>query len=302
MYVYISYQVFLICIGREMVRLAAVEGGGTTWVVAICENTPDNIIDRMTVPTNDPKETLGSLRAWLSSRQFDAIGLFDILVIRVLQRLNALYAGIGTFGPVDCDPSSPHYGYITSTPKPGWKNTDVLCLLGVREFNKPFKFDTDVNAPALAEYFLHRDSGVKSCAYITIGTGIGVGLVIDGKTVHGLLHPEAGHIRVGRESGDVFAGTCPFHLDCVEGMCASGALAMRKEINASELPNVPDNDPLWNTCAYYLASLCTNLVLIASPERITIGGGIMQRKSLYNKIRVGKSFTAPFLNIELNPC
>ena len=96
------------------------------------------------------------------------------------------------------------------------KNTDVLGILGVRHGEIPYKFDTDVNAPALAEYFLHRESGTKSCAYITVGTGIGVGLVIDGKTVHGLLHPEAGHIRTGREPGDEFEGTCPYHGDCVE--------------------------------------------------------------------------------------
>ncbi|CAM9384471.1 unnamed protein product [Ectocarpus fasciculatus] len=250
-----------------MVRFAAVEGGGTTWVAAICENTPDNVVERSSFKTqSDPKETLGAIKAWLSSRRFDSIG-------------------VGTFGPVDCDPASSTYGFITSTPKKGWKNTDVLSLLGVREFGKPFKFDTDVNAPALAEYFLHKESGMKSCAYITIGTGIGVGLVIDGKTVHGLLHPEAGHIRVGREPGDVFKGNCPYHSDCVEGMCASGALAMRKEIDATLLPQVPDDDPLWTTCAFYLAELCANLILIASPERICIGGGIMQRRSLYPKIR-----------------
>ena len=274
-----------------MVRFAAIEGGGTTWVAAICENTPDNIMERCSFRTqSDPKETLGAIKVWLSSRRFDSIGGCSVNIL--LQKLSIIYfcynraAGVGTFGPVDCDPASPRYGYITSTPKKGWKNTDVLGLLGVREFGKPFKFDTDVNAPALAEYFLHKESGRKSCAYITIGTGIGVGLVIDGKTVHGLLHPEAGHIRVGREPGDVFPGNCPYHSDCAEGMCASGALAMRKEIDATDLPNVPDNDPLWTTCAFYLAELCANLVLIASPERICIGGGIMQRRSLYPKIRV----------------
>jgi fructokinase len=258
-----------------MVRFAAVEGGGTTWVAAICENAPDNIIDRETFPTKgNPEETLGEVRKWLSVRHFDAIG-------------------VGTFGPVDCDAASPRYGYITSTPKPGWKNTNVLGLLGIREFGKPFKFDTDVNAPALAEYFLHRDVGLKSCAYITIGTGIGVGLVIDGKTVHGLLHPEAGHIRVGREPGDDFAGTCPYHGDCVEGMCASGALALRRGVSPAALAGLGAEDPLWNTCAHYLAALCANLILIASPERIVIGGGIMQRKCLYKKIRVYIYFFLP---------
>jgi fructokinase len=248
-------------------RFAAIEGGGTTWVAALCEGSPSNIIEREVFRTTTPEETLGQIRAWLAQRQFDSLG-------------------VGSFGPVDAEPSSPTYGYITSTPKPGWKNTDVLGLLGVRGLGKPFKFDTDVNAPALAEYFLHKETGINSCAYITIGTGIGVGLVIGGNTVHGLLHPEAGHIFTSREQGDTFEGNCPFHKDCVEGMCASGALAKRRGFTIEDLPGLSDDDPLWNTCAHYIAGLCVNLVLIASPERISIGGGIMNRACLYPKIRV----------------
>ena len=118
-----------------------------------------------------------------------------------------------------------------------------------------------------------------------MGTGVGVGLVINGKTVHGLVHPEGGHLPVARMPGDSFAGTCPFHGACIEGLCSTGALAARKGISPSELPGLDDNDPVWDACAFYLASLCANLILIASPERIAIGGGVLKRSILYPKIR-----------------
>jgi fructokinase len=149
----------------------------------------------------------------------------------------------------------------------------------------PFRFDTDVNAPALAEYIFHKQPGQTSCAYVTVGTGIGVGLIINGATVHGLLHPEAGHLMVAKQVGDTFEGTCPFHGCCIEGMCSTGALAARKGCPASALPDLLDEDPLWDTCAFYLAQLCASLILIASPERIVIGGGVMNRRCLYAKIR-----------------
>ena len=154
-------------------KFAAVEGGGTSWAVAIMEDTCDNIIERTRFVTTTPEETLGSIKAWLSERTFDAIG-------------------VASFGPIDANLNSEHFGYITSTPKPNWAFVNVLGLLGVREMNIPFRFDTDVNAPAYAEFVLDGDSSIESCAYITVGTGIGVGLVCNGKTVHGLMHPEAG--------------------------------------------------------------------------------------------------------------
>ena len=233
-------------------KLAAIEGGGTTWVAVIAHESPENIVERADFKTELPEKTLGEIRDWLTKREFDAIG-------------------IATFGPVDAVESSPTYGYITSTPKPNWDNTgvffvskksrlhccsqtslmlrtlfplisrflllimscgivDVLGLLGIRQFGKPFKFDTDVNAPALAEFLKNRElnASLSSSAYITIGTGVGVGLVVNGQTVHGLLHPEAGHIMVARQPGDDFEGTCPYHGACIEGLCSSGALAARK--------------------------------------------------------------------------
>lgn len=126
-----------------------------------------------------------------------------------------------------------------------------------------------------------------SSAYITVGTGIGVGLVVNNHTVRGLMHPEAGHIMVGRQEGDTFQGTCPFHGSCVEGMCATGALTARKGLSdSSGLANLTDDDPVWDACAYQLAQLCAQLVYIASPEKIRLGGGVMNRTCLYPKIRV----------------
>jgi fructokinase len=195
--------------------------------------------------------------------------------------------GVASFGPVDCNVSSPTFGFITTTPKPNWANTDVLSGLGLRDEFKtvPFKFDTDVNAPAMAEYYVNARPNQSSSAYITVGTGIGVGLVINGKTVHGMMHPEGGHIQVARKLGDTFEGTCPFHGSCVEGMCSSGALAKRKGCLVDELPAISDDDELWDTCSYYLAQLCATLILTVSCERIVIGGGVLNRQILYVKIR-----------------
>lgn len=263
-------------------RFAAIEGGGTSWQAAIAVDHPDNIIERFRISTSpNPATTLGELREWLSKREFDAIG-------------------VATFGPVDANPRSSTYGYITSTPKPGWRNTDVLTLLGVRDFGKPFLFDTDVNAPAWAEHIMANESHKSSSAYITVGTGIGVGLVVNNQTVRGLMHPEAGHIMVARQPEDTFPGTCPFHGACIEGMCASGALTARKHLSdSSELAGLDDEDPLWDSCAYHLAQLIAQLVYIASPERVLLGGGVMNRASLYPKIRVSEISTFPVINSAL---
>jgi fructokinase len=250
-------------------RLAAIEGGGTTWVCAIAVDAPDNFVERAVFPTADPETTLGQVREWLRSQTFDAIG-------------------IASFGPIDAKIGSSTFGYITSTPKPKWGNTNVVGLLGLYdEFKQyPFMFDTDVNAPALAEYTLHgKAASLTSCAYITVGTGIGVGFVINGQTVKGMMHPEAGHIQVKRCPGDEFPGSCPFHGDCVEGMCSTGALCGKANCSPHDLPNLSDDDIVWEHCAFYIAQLCATMVMVASPELICIGGGVLNRASLYPRIR-----------------
>ena len=252
-----------------MTIFAAVEGGGTSWVVVLVEDKPDNIIEREQFVTETPEITLSKIRLWLNNRKFEAIG-------------------IASFGPIDAKKTSRTFGFITSTPKPNWGNTDVLRLLGMYDEFKdiPFEFDTDVNGPAYAEYCLHGSNSMSSCAYITIGTGVGVGLVVNGQTVKGLVHPEGGHMLVAPKPLDSFEGSCPFHGKCVEGMVSSGALCQRLQCTIHELPNFPDEHPVWDTTAYYIAQLCCNLVLLASPEHISIGGGIMNRTSLYPAIRV----------------
>ena len=232
---------------------------------AIAENEVDNFVERSVFVTADPETTLAQVRTWLNAQKFDAIG-------------------IASFGPIDAKIGSPTFGYITSTPKKLWTNTNVLNLIGMNDEFKgvPFRFDTDVNAPALAEFNLHRQSNdATSSAYITVGTGIGVGLVVNGSSVKGMMHPEAGHIQVKRSPGDTFAGTCPYHGDCVEGMCSSGALTARAQCTIHDLPDLADDHEVWDTTAYYIAQLCSTLVMVASPEVICIGGGVLNRTTLY---------------------
>lgn len=265
-----------------MVRFAAIEGGGTKWIAAICEGEPSNIIEKAEFETlPSPLETLTHVKNWLLTKSFDSIG-------------------VASFGPIDANKNSPSYGFITSTPKPGWRNANVLKFLGVYdEFQHlPCLFDTDVNAPALAEFKYHQknkgeapsssEAGhhATSGAYITIGTGVGVGLIINNESVKGLLHPEAGHISVRPCPGDEFyEGSCPFHGTCIEGMCSIGSLAKRLNCSKHDLPSYPDDNPIWDKAAYYIAQLCVNLTLVASPERISIGGGVLKRASLFPRIR-----------------
>jgi len=251
-------------------RLLGIEGGGTTWVAVIAEDKPDNIVERAEFETRDPESTLRDVREWFTQRVYDSVG-------------------VATFGPVDAIRSSKTYGYITATPKPGWRDTDVLGLLGLRAETKPVAFDTDVNAPALAEYTSLKQQrgaeGLTSCAYVTVGTGVGVGLVVNGGTVHGLMHPEAGHMYVPTLPDDTFGGNCPFHGCCVEGMCGTPALAARLNLPPAALKDLPDDHPVWDIVANQLAHLCNTLVMVASPQKISLGGGVMNRAILYPKIR-----------------
>jgi len=250
-------------------RFAAIEGGGTSWVCAIAVDEVDSFVERREIKTSDPAATLGQVRSWLNSQTFDAIG-------------------IGSFGPIDAKSDSPTFGFITSTPKKLWTNVNVLEMIGLYDEFKdvPFRFDTDVNAPALAEFDLHRQSvSLTSSCYITVGTGIGVGLVVNGHSIKGMMHPEAGHIQTKRAPGDSFAGICPYHNDCVEGMCSTGAIAARVGCTRADLPGLSEGDAVWESTAYYLAQLCVSVILVASPEVICIGGGVLNRASLYPSIR-----------------
>jgi len=185
---------------------------------------------------------------------------------------------------VDLSKGSPTWGYITTAPKPGWQNIDIMGpLLAVRQV--PCGFDTDVNAPALEEFRSFARPGEESCAYVTVGTGIGVGLVVNGKCVKGLLHPEGGHIPVLRRPGDAYAGAPGPHPWSLEGQCSSGAIAERAGVPVDQLKDIPDDHEVWSDVGWMLGSLCATLTLVCSVERIVLSGGVMQRRSLFPRIR-----------------
>ncbi|CAF0815722.1 unnamed protein product [Adineta steineri] len=246
--------------------VAGIEMGGTGCKVAISnENGQYDNNYSLQIVTTDPEYTLREIYEWLESkrseRPFVAIG-------------------IACFGPVDLDKTSKHYGYITTTPKPGWQYVNVVGAF--KGLNVPVAFETDVNAPAMTEAALRGDS---SAAYITIGTGVGVGLVLEGRPVHGLMHPEGAHIKCERFAGDDYAGDCPYHNSCIEGMSKAKAVADRLKISPNLLSKVPDDDPVWNIQAYYIAQLCASVIYLTSVKRIIIGGGLTKRNGLFEHIR-----------------
>ena len=237
---------------------AGVELGGTK-CVAILARGPDQILSLETVPTTSPDETLGRIEQilvrWRSEQGFAAVG-------------------IGSFGPLDLDLASPNYGRITSTPKPGWRGTDVLGRLQSAA-GVPAAFDTDVNAAALAEMRWGAGQGFGDFAYITVGTGVGVGLIVNGKPTRGFAHCELGHIRVARLPGDDFPGSCRFHGDCVEGLAAGPSLKARAGDAAQQLGR---DDPVWQSVAWAIAQLCHAIVCAAAPRAIAIGGGVVENQ------------------------
>jgi fructokinase len=242
--------------------IAGLELGGTK-CVAILATGPEDIRARETVPTTDPATTLAALEAVVDGWQFDAIG-------------------VASFGPLDLDPASPAFGSVSRTPKPGWSGTDLTRRLAAR-YGKPLAIQTDVVGAALAEGRWGAAQGLSSHCYITIGTGVGVGLISGGQPVQGVAHGEAGHMRVARAAGDSFAGACPFHGDCVEGLISGPALALRFGRPGRDLS---DDGPEWDHFVHDLAGLLHNLVMVAAPERIAIGGGVMAaREGLFPLVR-----------------
>lgn len=241
----------------------AIEAGGTKFVCAVGTG-PHDLRSTTRIATTTPEETLRHVRAFFEAQP----------------TLTAL--GVGSFGPVDLQPTSPTYGYITSTPKPGWQNTDLAQHLQ-RELKVPVAFDTDVNAAAIGEHRWGAAQGIGSCLYITVGTGIGGGALVNGEPVQGLVHPEMGHLIIPHDrTRDPYAGFCPFHGDCLEGLAAGPALLDRWGKPAEALP--PDH-PAWALEAHYLALALVNLILTLSPERIILGGGVMHQEVLFPMIR-----------------
>jgi fructokinase len=239
---------------------AAIEAGGTKWVCAV-GSSPDEIIAVERFSTTSPEETLGHAIRFFQpfSRDIKAIG-------------------VGSFGPIDLHPDSPDYGFITTTPKEGWQFTDVVGPL--REaFHVPVGFDTDVNAAALGEFRWGAAQGLDTFVYITVGTGLGGGAMVNGKLLHGLLHPEMGHMLLPHEKlSDQFAGACSFHGDCLEGMVSGPALEKRWQARGETLPS---EHPAWQHTAHSLALGLVNIICILSPQRIILGGGVMHQPQLF---------------------
>jgi fructokinase len=248
-----------------MTRLyGGIEAGGTKFVCAIGSG-PDEIQDETRFSTTTPEETIGRAIEFFRKRQADLAAV-----------------GIASFGPVDPDPGSPTYGYITSTPKPDWADVDFAGPVR-QALDLPVGFDTDVNGAALGEHRWGAAQGMDTFLYLTIGTGIGGGGMIGGKLMHGLIHPEMGHILVRHDRAtDPFEGICPFHGDCLEGLASGPAIQARWGQPVESL--IPDH-PGWQLQAHYLAQAVANLVCTLSPQRVIMGGGVMRARQLFPLIR-----------------
>jgi fructokinase len=242
-----------------------VEGGGTKFNCMIATG-PDDVVAMDRFPTAGAAETMDSVIRFFQANIGD----------------NTLAAvGIASFGPVDLNPSSPRFGFITTTPKPGWQMVDIAGTVRER-LGVPVGFDTDVNAAALGEYRWGAAQGADPVVYITVGTGIGGGGYVNGKPLHGLIHPEMGHLLLPQIPGDDFTGICPYHGRCLEGMASGPALGARTGKPAKDL--APD-DPVWELEARYLALALANITYVLSPRRVVLGGGVMEQRQLFPRIQ-----------------
>lgn len=244
-----------------------VEAGGTKFNCVVGRSASE-ITARASFPTTTPKETLANALAFFT-REIETQGPIAAM-------------GVACFGPVDLNPRSARYGYITETPKPYWSNTDVLGAIA-GELKVPAAFDTDVNGSALGELTLGAAQGLEDFVYVTIGTGVGAGIFANRQPIKGSMHPEIGHLLMPHDrERDPFPGACPFHGNCLEGMAAGPSLEKRWGCKAETLP--PDHEA-WSLQADYLAAMCWNITAAYSPQRIILGGGVMKQAHLFPKIR-----------------
>ncbi|MGI6250881.1 MAG: ROK family protein [Anaerolineaceae bacterium] len=244
-----------------------IEGGGTKFICAVADSSGQILVEER-IPTTDPTSTLGACARFFLTQQ---------------SQLGALTAlGIACFGPLDPRKNSPHYGKILATPKPSWAGTDVVAFFA-RRLGLPIAFDTDVNGAVLADHLWGAGKGIQNLVYFTIGTGIGGGLLLDGRLVHSGLHLEMGHMRIPipPEMGS-FKGVCPFHGNCFEGLASGPAVEARWGCNAADLP---DSHPAWELEARLIAHALHNTACLLAPERIILGGGVTQQTKLFPLIR-----------------
>ncbi|MEA3349932.1 MAG: ROK family protein [Chloroflexota bacterium] len=246
-----------------MTIYGGIEAGGTKFVCALGDE--GGKINQITkFPTTRPEETIERAVAFFQQQPAPVTAL-----------------GIGCFGPVDPDPTSVTFGHITNTPKPGWQNVNIVGQIR-SALEVPIGFDTDVNAAALGEYRWGAAQGLRTFIYLTIGTGIGGGAMVEGNLLHGIMHPEMGHVQLPRLKEDHFDGTCPFHRNCLEGFAAGPAIEERWGTRGENLP--PDH-PAWEMEAAYIAQALVNYILILMPQRIILGGGVMHQTHLFPAIR-----------------
>ncbi len=250
-----------------MQLFGGIEAGGTKFVCAV-GNAAGEIIERIRIPTTIPEETIPNVIEYFK---------------QVHSRTPLAAIGISSFGPVDLDRRSPTYGYITTAPKPGWKEFNFVGRIK-EVFDIPIGFDTDVNGAAVGEVRWGNGQGLDSVLYWTVGTGVGAGGILSGKIMHGLIHPEMGHIYIphNREH-DPFDGCCPYHGDCLEGL-ASG-FAIQQRWNVESAMDLPGDHPAWELEAEYLAYAMTSCVVSISPKRIIVGGGVAKTEGLLPKVR-----------------
>ena len=250
-----------------MTYFGGIEAGGTKFVCVVADEDR-NVLAETRFATTTPAETLEKVVAFFKDQN-----------ARLAQPVAAI--GVACFGPIDPDPGSPTFGYITTTPKEGWANTAVITPL-IETFGVPVAIDTDVNAAAVGEGKWGAAQGLDDFLYLTIGTGIGGGAIVNGKPVHGLIHPEMGHVRIPHDcASDPFEGLCPYHGDCFEGLACGPAIQARFGVPGSQLPA---DHPAWDLEAQYIALALNNLICTFSPKRIILGGGVMQQAQLFPMI------------------
>jgi len=246
---------------------AGIEAGGTKFKCLVA-NDPKNVIAESIFPTIDPEYTLTQVIDYL--RQ-----------IEHSQRITIQGIGLACFGPLDLDQSSPKYGWITTTPKKNWQNFPILQFFK-EHLDTPVKIETDVNAAALGEGKWGASVGISDYAYITVGTGIGGGVIHNYQPLYGMAHPEIGHMKIQPDENDPFSGNCPFHVNCLEGLANAPSIAARWKTDASLLD---DDHPAWRFEAYYLGQAIHNLIMICSPKKVILGGGVMKRAGLIEMVR-----------------